>query len=158
MQNDQPTRSTEMVFSDKLYTLKQDLWLPIYTNIQIIHPYIGRMNWWGIVNFPEAEYPWWVFGKQGCRWNHASTYPDYDWMAGPSFKHDTLLWGIRYGAIAENQNNAIDKELGEEVRQEAMAWKPITAFRAWRVETGTLLHNEQFDPDKPLHGEKRLKI
>lgn len=154
-----PQRSSEIVFSDKLYTLKQDLWLPIYTDIEILQPHVGRGGFWGIANMPGHEHQWWVFGKEGCRWNHASCYPDYDWMAAPSFKHDALLWGVRYGAIAENQNDRIDAELGEEVRRENMhPLRPITLLRAWRVQTGTLLHDEQFDPDKPLHGAKRVKI
>lgn len=87
----------------------------------------------------------------GCAWDGASGFPDFDWIMEASLGHDILHWLIEKGIIPESENDQIDAELAEIIRERGRSRIPdwLLRFRAWYVQKATNLVDGKLGKSKP---------
>jgi hypothetical protein len=124
-------------------------WLvPDYITID----YSYSTRWYGVDK--DTRTAW---AEEGCAWDGATMFPDFNWILESSLRHDVHLWLLAAGAIHEKYNDAIDKALAADVKKlggpegRGKLKDKLTSFRAWYVRKGTNLANTKQGEVRPVY-------
>lgn len=114
-------------------------------NIQCTQEYRGK--WYSLIKRDDG---WYIIGHEGCAWDFATGWFDWDWLKEASLGHDILHWLIKRGVLSETNNDAIDNELMLIARHRGKAFglKP----RSWLIRKGTNLLDQKADgTERTIH-------
>ena len=122
----------------------------LQTDVQIEYDYVTP--WYGVDKRNRM-----LWANVGMAWDGATLFPDFDWILEASLWHDILHYLIGQGAIREDQNHAIDRELARAIQllggpeSRGRVADTLLKIRAGYVRRATHLAKQKHGEVRPIY-------
>jgi len=98
-----------------------------------------------------------LWANPGMAWDGATMFPDFNWILESSLWHDILHFLIAKGAIREDQNHAIDRELARAIQllggpeSRGRIADTLLKIRSGYVRRATHLADQKYGQVRPIY-------